>query len=360
VVKRTDRDIPLHLVLFTVVATLVPLYIIFSIFGEGGSAWGYNVVMAFIVGIASFLFSAVAAYMAGLVGSSNNPVSGVTICASLVISLCIDGFYGSDSEFGAALAVLMSCAVASACAISSDNMQDLKCSYLLGGTPWRQELIMGVGVTAASLITGPVLEVLNVAYGIGGNSPKPDALEAPQATVIASIPAFIATGTMPWGYIGSGIGLGVFIIICDILLQRSKFNFRLPVLAFAIAIYLPPDYLIPIFVGALVHFAANTSSEDHASEGILYAAGLVAGDCLMGVIIAIPLAIAGSSSYLTFITPAPMWAALFPLFILWLSLVYVAKYNPFAGRVSAGSDSDFDMKDSRYPEPETTERVTVA
>jgi len=334
--KRYQKDLPFSIVGGTLILTIVPLWIIFSIFSKN---WGYSFVLSIFVAITSFLFSAVAAYMAGLVGSSNNPVSGVTICSCLVLSALILAMFEKDDPLGPPTAVIMSCAVATACAISSDNMQDLKAGYLLGATPWKQELIMGLGVFSTSLIVAPVLEVLNQAYVLGGDT-SDGGLAAPQATVVATIPSGIINGNLPWDYIGIGVGLGALIIIIDAILEHKKSSFRLPVLAFAVAIYLPIDYLAAIFLGAIVHFFAKTNPDDHASEGILYCAGVVAGDSLFSVFLAVPIVATGDSDVIKVISNPQLWPIIFPLIILLGTIWWSAYKQPFTGGSIAKDEDD--------------------
>lgn len=335
---RLDQDFPFKLTLAIIGGTIIPLYILFSAFSD---SWARCLLMAVVVSVLSFLFASVAAYMAGLVGSSNNPVSGVTISSSLVISALILGLWGADDPIGPPTAVIMCCAVASACAISGDNMQDLKAGYLLGATPWKQELAMILGVTVTSVVIAPILELLNAAYTLGVG------LEAPQASIIATIPVGIINGTLPWAYIGVGAALGAVIIVIDKLLERKGCSFRLPVLAFAVAFYLPCAYLVPIFLGSMLHFLAGTTPDDNASEGVLYCAGLVAGDALFGIISAIPIVASSDGNIMRVVGYEKSWPALFPLVAILTSITLMAKYSPFTG-----SDS-LDNANEKAQQPES-------
>lgn len=321
--KRTERDIPFSILFFVIVGSIIPLYIMFSYYSD---EWGYCVVMATFVILTSFLFSAVAAYMAGLVGSSNNPVSGVTICSCLILSGLIIGMFGADNPMGPPTTVIMCTAVACACAIAGDNIQDLKSGHLLGGTPWKQEAVMLLGVGVTSLVIPAILELLDAAYVLGVG------LEAPQATIIATIPVGLANGTLPWDYIGAGAALGVLIIILDKILESKGCSFRLPVLAFAVSFYLPIYYLTPIFLGSLVHFVAGSNPDNQASEGILYSAGLIAGDAITGIIMAIPIVVLGSSDALKVIEDPQVWPSVILMFAIFGSMAYVGRYSPFTKR----------------------------
>eukprot|EP00127_Corallochytrium_limacisporum_P007479 Clim_evm1s253 gene=Clim_evmTU1s253 len=331
-VERYERDLPFTIVGGTILATTAILYVMFSFFSN---EWGYCLPLALVVAVLSFLFSAVAAYMAGLVGSSNNPVSGVAICSSLILSGLILAFFGSDDPLGPPTAVMMCSAVACACVISSDNMQDLKCGHLLGATPWKQEIIMAVGVISTSFVIAPILELLDQAYTIGG----PD-LIAPQATVIATIPSGLLSGSLQWDYIGFGIGLGVVIIMIDKFLEYKESSFRLPVLAFAISAYLPMGYLSPIFVGSLIHLFAHTNPDDQASEGILYSAGLVAGDSIFGILLAVPVIVTSDADVLEVVSDPVKWFWVLPLALLIGTMYHFAKNSPFTSQSRVAYESE--------------------
>mmetsp|Transcript_16375 Transcript_16375/g.28396 ORF Transcript_16375/g.28396 Transcript_16375/m.28396 type:complete len:691 (-) Transcript_16375:2757-4829(-) len=319
--SRTDKDIPFHITMGVAALVVVALYFIFASFSD---QWGWCVILAILVTVLSFLFSSIAAYMAGLVGSSNNPISGTTICSALAISGLVLAMFGKDDPLGPPTVVILSCAVACSSAIGGDNLQDLKSGYLLGATPWKQEVIMVAGVAAASFTIAPILELLHVAYVIGVG------LEAPQASIIAAIPVGIINGTLPWVYIGVGIGLGAVIIAIDCVLARFDCKFRLPVLAFAVSMYLPSSYISTIFLGSLIPlFFAPAGGLGHASEGVLSAAGLITGEALVGILTAIPIAVAGKSSVLHVVDTPELWPCVFPLVIILVFQAYSSKYQPF-------------------------------
>ncbi len=157
--------------------------------------------MTLVMIVAGFLFSAVAGYMAGIVGSSNNPVSGITIATILFASLLLLWLTGPTAD-AAAAAILIGAVVCCAAAIAGDNMQDLKAGYLLGATPWKQQLMQGVGVVSAALVIAPILNLLLTAYGMGpATADHPDSLAAPQATLMASVAKGVLGGQLPWGFI---------------------------------------------------------------------------------------------------------------------------------------------------------------
>jgi putative OPT family oligopeptide transporter len=265
--------------------------------------------------VAGFLFSAVAGYMAGLVGSSNNPISGVTIATILTTALILVLLMGKDSSNGAAAAILVGAVVCCAAAIAGDNMQDLKAGYLLGATPIKQQGMQMIGVIASALVLAPVLTLLHEAYTIGSEK-----LVAPQAALMRDVANGIFGGELPWDFIGIGAGIAVIIIAFDLYLKKRGSSFRMPVLAVSVGMYLPLYLDTAILFGGIIawltakYFKANktegteihersTKRANHA--GILFASGLITGEALIGILLAIPIAIAGDDRVLA-ITDQPI------------------------------------------------------
>jgi putative OPT family oligopeptide transporter len=259
--------------------------------------------MTIIMIIAGFLFGSVSAYLAGLVGSSNNPVSGMTICtivfASLVLLLLMDD--AAEATTGPIAAIMIGAVVCCAAAVAGDNLQDLKTGYIVGATPWRQQVMLAVGAVSCALIMAPLLNLLAAAYGIGvvtDDHPKP--MAAPQATLIASVVTGMFGGKLPWGMVGIGAAIGAAIIITDEILKARNARFRTPVLAAAVGIYLPLELTVPIFLGGLLSWivervtrvADNPEAKEHLHRpGVLFSAGLITGEALMGIAIAVPIVI---------------------------------------------------------------------
>ena len=233
---HTDRDAPMRYVLIGIALLVIPIFLLYqSIVGSVGVGLAMTLVMV----VAGFLFSAVAGYMAGLVGSSQNPVSGVTIATILFASLLLLWLSGATAA-AAAAAIMIGAVVCCAAAIAGDNMQDLKAGYLLGATPWKQQLMQGIGVISAVLVMAPILNLLLVAYGIGpASDAQPNSLTAPQATLMASVADGVLGGELPWGLIGIGALIGGAIILIDLALEARGSAVRAPVLAVAVGIYLP-------------------------------------------------------------------------------------------------------------------------
>ena len=290
---HTDRDTPMQIVLIGIAVFVIPLYVLYQQIVGGVSI---ALVMTLIMVVTGFLFSAVAAYMAGLVGSSNNPISGITIATILFSSLLLLWLMG-DVDVGPAAALLIGAVVCCAAAIAGDNLQDLKAGYIVGATPWKQQVMQGVGVVSAVLVMAPILNLLLEAYGIGvPTEAKPGSLLAPQATLMASVAQGVFKGGLPWGMVAIGAGIGAVIIGVDEWLKARGSNVQAPVLAVAVGIYLPLELAVPIFAGGLIaHFAGRSASSDERSlrHGMLFAAGLITGEALIGILMALPIVLTG-------------------------------------------------------------------
>ena len=306
VVAHTEQDLSMKSVLIGIVLFTIPLWALYqTIVGS----LAVSLPMTIIMVVAGFLFCSVSAYMAGLVGSSNNPVSGITIATILFAAVVLLGLMGRGSTVGPVAAIMIGAVVCCAACIAGDNLQDLKCGYVIGATPWRQQVMLAIGAASSALVMAPVLNLLAKAYGIGvPSAAHPDPLLAPQATLMASVAKGIFGGSLPWGMIGIGVLLGIAIILVDESLKARGSTFRTPVLAVAIGIYLPLDLTVPIFLGGLLaHLAerhlrrAGVAQEDfeHRNrKGILFAAGMITGEALMGIGIAVPIVTSGSADVL--------------------------------------------------------------
>ena len=303
-VPDTERDLPMRFILIGLVIFVIPLMLLYqAIVGQ----WLVSIPMTIIMIVAGFLFVSVSAYMAGLVGSSNNPVSGLTIATILFAALVLVVLLGRDSPIGAVATIMIGAVVCAAACIGGDNLQDLKCGYLLGATPWKQQVMLAIGGVSSALVMAPVLNLLASAYGIGvPTEAHPNPLLAPQANLMASVAKGIFGGELPWTMIGIGAGIGAVIIVIDELLKKSGSSFRTPVLACAVGIYLPIELSVPIFAGGLVaylverffHAEDAKAKENIHQKGTLFSAGLITGEALMGIFIAIPIVVAGSADVL--------------------------------------------------------------
>jgi putative OPT family oligopeptide transporter len=311
-VAETERDLPMKAVLIGLIAFTIPLAALYqAIVNE----FTVSLPMTLIMIVAGFLFSSVSAYMAGLVGSSNNPVSGITLGTILFASLVLTALLGTNAEsLGPIAAIMIGAVVCCAAAIAGDNLQDLKCGYMVGATPWRQQVMLAIGALSCALIMAPLLNVLNEAYGIGPpTEAQPKSLLAPQATLIASVAKGLFGGELPWDLIWIGAAVGAAIIVLDEILKKRGANFRTPVLAAAVGIYLPLDLTVPIFIGGLLahlveRAVARPTGPDAAERlhrgGVLFSAGLITGEALMGILLAIPIFITKNADILAL---PPAW-----------------------------------------------------
>ncbi len=337
-VARTNRDTPIKWVGILLLISLIPIFALYVYIIQSAAP---AIFMAVVMLIAGFLFSAVAAYMAGLVGSSNNPISGVTIATILFSSLMLLALLGTGSTTGPAAAIFVGAVVACAAAIGGDNMQDLKAGYLVGATPWKQQVMQMLGVVTAALVLGPVLILIESAYGIGvPTEAHPNPLAAPQATLMASVADGVFNQNLPWLMIIIGMLVAVGVIVLDKIQERRNADFRLPVLAVAVGIYLPFELSVPIFFGGIVAWVVQrglnkrkaiatdgdldkleTAGERAKNRGLLFASGLITGEALVGILMAIPIVIAGNANVLA-IVPEPIgtWpgSLLLLLVVLWL------------------------------------------
>jgi putative OPT family oligopeptide transporter len=240
--------------------------------------------------------------MAGLVGSSNNPVSGITIATILFSALVLLALMGKDASIGPVATIMIGAVVCCAACVAGDNLQDLKAGYLVGATPWRQQVMLGIGAVSCALVMTPVLNLLATAYGIGEatvDHPKP--LQAPQATLMASVARGMFGGSLPWDMVQIGALIAVAIIVLDEVLKKRGAEFRTPVMAAAVGIYLPLELMTPIFLGGLLsHIAQRAIGKDESAnrKGILFASGMITGEALMGIVIAIPIVLSGRADVL--------------------------------------------------------------
>jgi len=316
-VAETERDLPMKWMLIALIVFSVPLLLLYqAIVGM----WHVSIPMAIIMILVGFLFVSVSAYLAGLVGSSNNPVSGITIATILFASAVLLVLLGDSGRtavgaggapLGAVAAIMIGAVVCCAAAVGGDNLQDLKAGYLVGATPWKQQLMLGVGAFSCALIMAPVLNILSEAYGIGAPTAEhPNPLSAPQATLMAAVAKGLFGGQLPWGIIGIGAVIGAAIIAIDEWLKARGSSFRVPVLAAAIGIYLPLELMVPIFLGGLLAYLVErrhgmVGSKDEAARdrlhrpGTLFAAGLITGEALMGIAVGIAIYASKNRNVLT-------------------------------------------------------------
>ncbi|MBV9103558.1 MAG: oligopeptide transporter, OPT family [Candidatus Eremiobacteraeota bacterium] len=300
---RTERDIPIGLVTIISVVCLIPLAVLLAAFLSGGVLAGITIplVLAAIVYtvIAGFLVAAVCGYMAGLIGSSNSPVSGLAILTVLGASLLLLALSGNLGDAAkpalVAFALFVTAVVLCVATIANDNLQDLKTGQLVDATPWRQQVALCAGVLFGAIVIPPVLDLLHVGYGFPGE-PHPIAphgaqtLAAPQATLISTLAKGVIQGSLHWDLLGIGALVGIGIILVDGALRRAGW-LRLPPLAVGIGIYLPAATTAAVVVGAIAGSLYNRWARRQrdprgaAQLGVLLASGLIVGESLAGVLI---------------------------------------------------------------------------
>ncbi len=334
-IARTDMDTPLPWVLIALLISLVP---IFAIYFTVVKSVAISSLMAVLMLIAGFVFSAVAAYMAGLVGSSNNPISGVTIATilSTALLLYVLKVYGG-ADVGPAAAIFIGAVVCCAAAIGGDNMQDLKAGYIVGATPWKQQIMQAIGTLSAAVIMMPVLWLLHNRYGIGQQvNPEVTPLEAPQANLMANIARGVFDQDLPWNLIFIGCLIAVVIIALDKYLEATNSGFRTPVLAVAVGLYLPFHLAVPIFIGGLIAYATSGVTSLHSEKtnqsGLLFASGLITGEALIGIFLALPLMIKEFTPWKSI--PIEFNIVESPPFEAWPGLVLLAMVVYFLYRIA--------------------------
>ncbi|MGA9019736.1 MAG: oligopeptide transporter, OPT family [Candidatus Cybelea sp.] len=299
---RTERDLPIGIVALISVACLIPLAFLLANFLAGGrltpiAGWLTLAAVIYVV-IAGFFVAAACGYMAGLIGSSNSPVSGlailVVIGASLML-LAIARFTGATAPSELiAYALFVTAVLLCVATISNDNLQDLKTGQLVDATPWRQQVALVFGVAVGALVIPPILNLLNRGYGFAGAPNLHNAiaqpLPAPQATLISALAKGVIGGQIDWSLIATGALVGAIVVAADELLRTTK-RAALPPLAVGLGIYLPASTTAPVVVGAVIgwlynRWAARAGDVRAKQIGVLIASGLIVGESLFGVLLA--------------------------------------------------------------------------
>jgi putative OPT family oligopeptide transporter len=326
--KRTDQDIAYRLVFVLIVLMIIPIFLLYL--------WlsitiGIAIIMAIVTILFAFIASALAGYLTGLVGSSNCPISGVTVAVLLIVSLIMLGF-GSTGLSGMAVVIFISAVICIGGSISGDLLQSMACGQMLGATPKKLQISMTLGVIAVSGVVGLVIGVLHKAFTIGSRE-----LPAPQAFLMRGIVQGVLGGEMLWPYVIAGMVLALVLILIN-----------LPVLPVAIGIYLPFTLSVPIFLGGIIRAITDkvmkrkfgSADEEEVSDwelaikqtgitpkektirtGLRFTAGLVAGEALMGVVIAL-LIVVGID--LSIMSVSPWWPGL----LIWGFIALLLAYIP--------------------------------
>jgi putative OPT family oligopeptide transporter len=295
----TEQDIPIGIMAMISLICLVPIGILLATFLAGGPLGALVVPLTIAalvyIAIAGFAVAAVCGYMAGLIGSSNSPVSGMAIlsvlgAALLIAAIGLPILHGGDVKPLVAFALLVTSVLISVAVSANDNLQDLKTGQLVGATPWRQQVALLFGVVAGSAVIPIVLNALNKAYGFAGGPVgiTGHPLAAPQATLITTIATGVISHDLPWGLIGIGGLMGAALVVVDELLRRTG-RYSLPPLGAALAIYLPSSVTVFVIVGAFSgwlydRWVEKRPNGDVAKRlGVLLVSGYIVGDSLLNV-----------------------------------------------------------------------------
>jgi putative OPT family oligopeptide transporter len=300
---RTERDIPIGMVGLMSLLCLLPVAWLLWHFGRISGLGAHIGLLAgggvVFIALMGFLVSAVCGYMAGLIGSSNSPLSGIGILVVVVFALLLvfgvkAGFPASSGRALVAFALFVTAVVFAVASIANNNLQDLKTGQLVDATPAKQQWALVIGVLAGALIIPPVLDLVNHAYGfLGAPGVNPaHALPAPQAGLISALAQGVIQNNIDWSAIGMGGLIGAGSILFDELLRRTVKSARLPPLAVGLGIYLPTSSTLMIVVGSIVGWWFNRRAERapraEATKqlGVLLASGLIVGESILGVVFA--------------------------------------------------------------------------
>lgn len=263
-------------------AACVPLMAL--LYHSATGSLSLSVVLAIALAVIAFFATSIAGYLTGIVGASNNPVSGVTVIVLLAAALLLKAL-GVAGSSGPQLAIMVGAVVCTSAAMAGDSLHDLATGFHVGATPRNLEIAVLVGALASSLIVAPVLNLLIAGYGIAGTvTARRGAFAAPQAFLMAKVSSGVFAGTLPWLAIAAGALIAVGLGILDARLERSASSWRVPVMPVAIGLYLPFGVSFAILAGAIARSAVGEGRCDEASPQLLFSAGLVAGEAIVGVV----------------------------------------------------------------------------
>lgn len=365
---RRDRDMPISIQMLLSVLMLVALLVVFYQFLHAAAPMlSATALWAAIIGcslfsfIFGFLVAAACGYMAGLIGSSSSPISGIGIIAVVLVALLIlglesivGGLTSNGGQLAIALTLFTTSVVIAMAAISNDNLQDLKAGLMVGATPYKQQVALIIGCVVGALIIPPVLELLYHAYGFAGALPRPgmdegQALGAPQATLMTAIAQGVFKHELDWTMMLSGVGVGIVLIVIDTLLRRTTRTLSMPVIAVGMGIYLPSSVNSALIFGAVVcwfvnrYFARRAQQSGNTLEaeldrpkrrGVLLASGLIVGESLIGIFIAALIGATGSDTPLALVgngfADVAQWLSLaaFIAFCVWFYRYLVKQRRP--------------------------------
>ena len=316
---QTERDIPIGLVGVITLICLLPIALLLAGFDSHGALSGHMVMLAIggiiYIAVMSFFVSAVCGYMAGLIGSSNSPLSGIGILAVIGAALLLvfsvrSSLPDTAQQALVAFALFVTAVIFSVATIANNNLQDLKTGQLVNATPWKQQVALVIGVIAGALIIPPILDLLNHAYGfLGAPGPHRDhPLPAPQAGLISALAQGVLQNNVDWSLIEVGVAIGAVVIVIDELLRKTTRSVHLAPLAVGLGIYLPTSSTLMVVVGAVAGWYYDRRAERRANPagikqlGVLLASGMLVGEGLIGVVIAALVAFSGKDFPLSLVS----------------------------------------------------------
>jgi len=315
---RTERDIPIRIIGLLMLVCLAPIAVLLATFDSNGVLSGHMTTLMiggliYIV-VMSFFVSSVTGYMAGLIGASNSPLSGIgilaTIGASLLLVLCVRSSVPAGGEHAlVAFTLFVTSVIFAVACIANNNLQDLKTGQLVGATPWKQQVALIIGVIAGAVVIPPVLDLLNHAYGFAGalGPPREHALPAPQAGLMSALAQAVLENNVDWSLIEIGAGIGAALIVVDALLRRFT-PAHLSPLAVGLGIYLPTQSTLMVTVGSVVAWYFDRRADRRADSqrikqlGVLLASGMIVGEGLIGVLIAALVVFSGKDFPLSLVS----------------------------------------------------------
>ncbi|MDF1684966.1 MAG: oligopeptide transporter, OPT family [Legionellaceae bacterium] len=356
-INRVEHDMPMPLILFGTLLAATALFFFFQLIfplntlGLGGVyAPTILTISVLYVLIFGFLFSVITAYFSGMVGVTASPgsavvIAGILFAAWLLLSaihlLSSHTLSSEQLKAAEAITIIIGSIVTGIAAIANDNSQDLKVGHLVGATPWKQQLMLLLGVVVSALIIPPIMQLLFDVYGIAGIMPRPGmdlshSLPAPTAAMLAAITEAMFRQTLPWNMMLSGAAVILSLIALNHTFKIQRF-FRLSILGFAIGMYLPLASSFPLFLGGMLAFLMEhklkaLNLDAHATNkrrqiGTLIACGLVAGSALMDVLVAVPFSLMHSADALSLVSKAwEPYSVLLSVVVITALGVWVLKY----------------------------------
>ena len=346
-IDPSDRDLNIKKMLILVIVCIIPVgfFIHYKIAELNVCTAGMSIVYALLISvlvlILGFIIAAVAGYMVGMIGSSNSPLSGLYFIAVILISLIIKAIagvhLGAQMNSLMAIVVMLVGFIGFSAVITNENIQDYKSGELVGATPYKQQLSLFIGVVCAMLVAPLLINLVFNAYGIAGIVPHPgidpnNTLSAPQASAIAMITKNVLHGSQDWSLMGLGIVIGAVVFILDQIGKRTG-KFRTPAIMMGMGLYLPPDLVTGLFVGGLLSVFIKRRQRKlaalHGTESVekldnktnILICGLIAGESLMGLVLAVPFVIRQSSDALRIVGESFAPTAQFLSFIVTILLI---------------------------------------